>query len=558
MSLKPEWTEEIDTVPDAIQYHPSPGLLVVGTDTEGSSGPRIELLSAAEGTARGSIETTGALRETEYDPTSGTLFAITDDDHVYAIDPERGSRLWDAWAASVATVADERVFLSADRTLWAYDISDGSRKWQTTLPDSVAGQIAQLAGTLLVGVGDSSIERVVAVDPATGEEQWDYERERSIREAWFTDHGVYAQISARDELVRIATDAEATGADDQAVSPLFDPAAGTEQWSYSLNDGSVLGTIVSVFPRSERVYVKESGTVSALDPESGSKIWQSPEYDSFEFFSIAGEALYGVVETADDSRFVRLDPDSGRAMWETEIRTTTTVTDGLEGDGGRLYVGTRETHRDGSIVEDGPAAYQLNAVTGRIDWTFETDERVAWIAGDGDPVIVGEEASQIHGVDADSGRQQWSSSGEYLHFEAASDRRVVVVGTGDEKDLHVLDRADGTVEFATTSEVYHTGGGALFASSGTAIEAYPIASQPAVFASPDDRSGTNTEVYPSSGESSGETDVYEAREADAKEAAGWTDGETTAVSYCPNCGTDLAAFGDVNFCPECGADLSTE
>jgi membrane protease subunit (stomatin/prohibitin family) len=52
--------------------------------------------------------------------------------------------------------------------------------------------------------------------------------------------------------------------------------------------------------------------------------------------------------------------------------------------------------------------------------------------------------------------------------------------------------------------------------------------------------------------------VYEAREADAKEAAGWTDGETTAVSYCPNCGTDLAAFGDVNFCPECGADLSTE
>lgn len=536
MSLTPEWTQDVGGIATKLQYHATPGLLAVGIDGDSAAGPGVAFLWASDGNRMGTLETTGSLQRTEYHDRAELVFAVTDDDHVYALDPETADLRWDTQASAIAAATDETVFLRGGSTVWAHDAESGTRKWRQALPDTVYGGSTYVDGTLFVQVGEWQNEGVVAIDAASGDEEW-YYRPGAAENVLVGDHGIYTGFDDEDRETELAS---------------LNSTTGVEQWAYDTGR-----SYLSVEPTESAVYLRKQNTAVALNPVTGREIWTSEEYYDFEELLVEDGNVYGCVETPDlhDYSFVRLDPDTGRTLWEIDLKNQNWSTAGLTADDGDVYVGTDDYHDDEAVL------YRLNGATGSPYWEFPVDETINDIAGEGDPVLT-LSSNTLYAVDTETGRAAWSFADESLFVNLAADRRVVLAGSGRQ---YVLDRETGAVEATIDTDGPVTAfDGALFEADGSLVTASAVAERPGAFGGDAaEKAGSNTTVYDDTAEVAGETGVYDeaadSAAADGDPDAGGDTAEaqntTSTVSFCPNCGTDLDAFGDVNFCPECGMEL---
>lgn len=529
VSLTPEWKVDTSGTVDAFWYSQELNLLTV------RNGEEIHLLSAINGTERGTVMTDGEMHSYQYAEQAGLLFWLTGNDIVHAIDPATGERKWDAQASSVGPASEDTVVLFAGQTLRAFRTRDGSLRWQATLPDEKRGSVSDIVDDIiLISVGEYDDMGLVSYDLSSGDERW-YYRPGEADTFQVTDDGLYVTLD--NEIARV------------------NGVTGTEEWSHS-SDSHVRTIQIG----DGVVYVRTSDPVVALNPTTGGIIWETEEFYDNEGLYVRDDGVYCCVEMDEfgDYYFLRLDTGMGRIRWKTKIEHEVRTLIGGESD---LYLGTYSINV--SELDGRGYAYRLNPTTGRIRWTFKNGDESARDADPGDPTLV-RFGNNVFGINQESGQAEWSFANEYLRIDYAGDSRVLLHG---EDEYFILDRTDGRVEesFETSSSLCVTGGDAVFIASGGSISAYSMTRSPEAFAGNGGR--TDTEVFDAAGDGDGSSDsgtvVYESNGRD--ESSG-DDGETaiyepdssdsgSTVSFCPNCGTDLEQYGAVSFCPECGTEL---
>jgi hypothetical protein len=482
-----------------LQIHPC-GVVTATISESAHAGPAVSVLSTADGTERGRVETAGAVTSVVYHEDPGLLLATTDADRIHAVDPASGGERWAADAAGVVATTEERVVLSADARVWAYRAADGTVEWESTLPDGIYSDLQQHVrdDCLLVTVGTRNDQGLVALALDTGVERWYYRPGRVLGVDHDGDGGPY---------VTFASD---VGGVDVAC---IDPTTGIESWSYTA-DSSPVYSLSSV---DDRLCFREDSAVVAVDAVSGRERWRSSGYWLVRDLWIENGTPYVVWETDEyDYVFHALDPDTGRSSWRVETQVVRRIA--LDGSGD-VYAGTYGTG-------DG-VAYRIDGTTGRVHWQFTTNDSIQDIDADATPTLVRSGSfnrrSTLFGVDAADGDPRWTLSDESLTLVRATPDLVAVSGSAE--TLYLVRREDGTVERTLDADAEAATDGALFVADGSTVAAYALTPSPAAFEGTDD--DTETTVY--------------------------SDDDQSA---CPSCGAALDAYGEVSFCPDCGSVLS--
>ncbi|MFB6171322.1 MAG: PQQ-binding-like beta-propeller repeat protein [Haloarculaceae archaeon] len=213
-----------------------------------------------------------------------------------------------AWSASVPgpvvhepAVADGAVVVGTDAgTVHALAAGDGHRRWDADVGRPAAGAPLVDAGTAFVvggeqGLGDE--QRVVALDPATGEERWSFD----AGGWWLALHG------ADDRSVYISTRDDALGPAGQTLFAV-DRTDGTARWQVPVGDSR--GAAVT----GETLALATFGRLYAVDLTDGRQRWTVDAEDVDDPRAAAGTVL-ARVGGAGDTAVRAYDARSGAARW---------------------------------------------------------------------------------------------------------------------------------------------------------------------------------------------------------------------------------------------------
>lgn len=197
----------------------------------------------------------------------GTLFVAGPDltgdggEHVYALNPADGTVRWRQPGGGVPPVADGRVFITEESGVTALDAATGEIVW-TALPQ-VKNLFTELVsnGTLFVAEGTPPGATLIALDAATGTEQW--------RTAYDPTSSSYPSIGTADD-ERVYVQMETMDADVIAL----DRTDGSERWK---------ATIPQHTKTADQQHVPVKGLArvgnllyiggAALQPTDGSPVW---------------------------------------------------------------------------------------------------------------------------------------------------------------------------------------------------------------------------------------------------------------------------------------------
>lgn len=175
---------------------------------------------------------------------------------VYAVNAETGKDLWhfkaerDVWAAPLV-VTDTIYVVSLDHHVYALDRETGHLRWPPKdMGAAVAGEPTFDKGMLFVGTfGD----RLAALDAATGDERWSFTTKNWVWNGPEIAHGV---LYFTDVSGNVFAADEATGQQKWVVTP------GGQMRARPVLSG-------------DNLYVGDrSGNIFALDPATGSTHWQ--------------------------------------------------------------------------------------------------------------------------------------------------------------------------------------------------------------------------------------------------------------------------------------------
>ena len=186
--------------------------------------------------------------------------------HLAAIDASDQRPLWppvpvDGVSHTGVTVLDETAIVGVnDGTVTAVDLADGSVAWQQELGAQLTTSLAAADGLVVVGLqGDLDTQPVVvALDAATGQERWRYER---AAPSFFV-----SALSLGDGYAF----AVITGSENSVVS--IDLADGTERWNRRI--GGTTDPGVPPVAGDGAVFVTDlAGHTQALDAATGEQLW---------------------------------------------------------------------------------------------------------------------------------------------------------------------------------------------------------------------------------------------------------------------------------------------
>jgi outer membrane protein assembly factor BamB len=218
-------------------------------------------------------------------------------------------------------VADGRIFtMDANGVVAAYAAASGAEQWRRpTRPKHVSeqtlgGGIGWDSGVLYASTGYSEL---IAIDGASGNIKWRQPLDYPARSAPTIAGGVVAVVTQNDLLLT------------------FDPVSGTPGWRFV---GKVTDVTTSVavagapaFDSGILVAGFSSGTLAALDANSGTPVWEQSMASAFGQASpldfsdvvappvIAGGVVYaiGLGQTA-----LAIDLHSGEKVWERDVSGT--------------------------------------------------------------------------------------------------------------------------------------------------------------------------------------------------------------------------------------------
>lgn len=282
------------------------GTAYVGGAVEGA----VYAIDAGTGDERWTSSVDGSVY---YTPTvsEGVIYVVADDSRIHALGTD-GSREWSTDVAddlvSGCTVAGGMVYVSTIRgTLLALDADSGDEVWHG--PGGSIECTPAVADGAVYSFGHREIDDTsrtvgVAVDAATGEEQWHY--------VWEGD-GVlpYHAPAVGDEAVYVGTGGQELLA--------LDRESGEELWLVDLN-GYVTqppviaeGTLyVGVTPHTQPARIENGGSsVVALDATSGEDRWRRATEKYGAAVSMGSNLLYRRTLGG----IAALDPAGGETIW---------------------------------------------------------------------------------------------------------------------------------------------------------------------------------------------------------------------------------------------------
>lgn len=204
----------------------------------------------------------------------GDVVYVTADRTLLAYDRRDGSERWRSaiergWPG-LLLVAPERAYVADDGGVEAVDLTEREPVWSTDAVSADRGFGAVTAGgTLVVGSGTD----LVGLDACRGERLWQFDPAGDARDQWGSD-GLEVSADAGPSLGTVPDSEGVVGiaaADDRvfaAADALYalDAETGAIEWTWSAPSGQPLGRPVVV---DGRVLTTDERTLFAVDPESG-------------------------------------------------------------------------------------------------------------------------------------------------------------------------------------------------------------------------------------------------------------------------------------------------
>jgi len=297
---------------------------------------------------------------TAYIPTS------TPNGHLFAIDVAQGTVKWVSQISSITygggAVVDASGIIyqcGTDSKVYAINPEDGSQKWACSV-DGVIGAFPALSsdGVLYCATNSGTL---YAINTANGSVKWS------------------KSIGGTSSAVAVDASGNVYTGTNSAVYK-FD-ASGTEQWKTS---GTVNVTERGAFAMDAggtTLYatLKANSGLAAIDMATGNIKWTYANTGGGDaYFPITG--LDGTIffneKGGTDKKVYAINPD-GTLKWEKDLGASMTYCGLVMGDNGKIYCGTQA--KTGSVY----MVYGLNAVTGSIDFTYESTQQIMGAASIG-------------------------------------------------------------------------------------------------------------------------------------------------------------------------------
>ncbi|MEX0827175.1 MAG: PQQ-binding-like beta-propeller repeat protein [Acidimicrobiia bacterium] len=289
---------------------------------------------------------------------------------------------------------DGPVVLVADgdgETVTALDTATGEQLWQQTVDGGVVVLLGTAADSVIVG----GYGLVVALDRAAGAEQWRFiDPSGALRPmaAYAGEFGIHVILDRPHE-----------GDTDPPVVMTFDRVDGSVIWSNTLDGtGHPDLELQTGFNSSrlifDRLFVKTTGTLHALDARTGEILW------IHRFAAVPHEShgpapilFDGVVLYVPDpnGELVALEADTGQQRWRLEVEPGYVAP--VSSDGGLL------------VFVDGAGVHAVHSATGDRVWDHPIADTRTQAAVVGD-VVVALGARQLIGLDVATGDPLWSAS----------------------------------------------------------------------------------------------------------------------------------------------------
>lgn len=211
-------------------------------------------------------------------------------------------------------VAGGTWFMTADRTLLAYDARTGRPRWSKELDcfhcdPAAAGGRLYVAGESKDVWGNGGRERgaLHAYDARTGDELWTAD----VAGAQL-DTGATPALAAGRLFVRTMSGCEGRRA---FAIEAFRTEDGTHLWHAHVGTTGGFWFTPPAADGSLVVYPSEDGALYALDAATGKLRWQAPGID----FGVRPAIVNGLVWAGDEhGRIVALDARDGRRLWSSE------------------------------------------------------------------------------------------------------------------------------------------------------------------------------------------------------------------------------------------------
>jgi outer membrane protein assembly factor BamB len=274
-------------------------------------------------------------------------------------------------------------------TVTALHLVTGEQLWQQTVDGGVAVLLGISSDSVIVG----GYGLVAALDPATGAEQWRFVDPSGglwPMAAYAGPNGIHALLDRPTE-----------GDTEPPVVMTFDRADGSVIWrtpldgvdhpDLDLQTGSSSSALVG-----DRLFVKTTGTMHALDARTGEILWihrfAAVPHESYlpAPLLVDGELLF---VPDPDGELVALEVQSGRQRWRLEVEPGFVAPVSI--DGGLI------------VFVDGEGVHAADADSGDRVWDHPMTGAHAAVVGD---VVVVLGGRQLTGLDPDTGKARWSAS----------------------------------------------------------------------------------------------------------------------------------------------------
>lgn len=310
------------------------------------------------------------------------VLALSDDNHVYALDRETGKTIWvqapggDQYLDSPVTDG-KLLYLTGTNAVHALDLATGQQVWDFSPTVPGGGGLVLAQGRLIVGWSQGLV--VYALDPSSGKVTWSWNApkgspgpmrvvgetvilseadgsvdaldSKSGRVRWVSSPGPHTSrtlLAASPATVVLSsepTDAQPSGGD---ISPYvslvaLDASDGDLRWSVpGVNSSSVVLT--------DKVLITGTGNgepgafpMRGVDPSNGQTLWevlgsqQSPQVSTDEHRVYAWSTI-----TSTTTDLLAIEPRSGQQRWEVQDVQQTDVGGGggssvVTVDGGMLF-----------------------------------------------------------------------------------------------------------------------------------------------------------------------------------------------------------------------------
>lgn len=333
-----------------------------------------------------------------------------------------------AWAERrpYPTVIDGLAFVGDASTIAALDETTGQRLWSTKLGDERFYRVEHVDGDRLV-IQRHRPDRVTVLDRTSGEEIWSRKQaegqrvarvwngivlERFPKESEGLDAFIAISLASGDELWRFRLPASygnllnpagemlVIDAKDEIVG--VDVATGEEAWR---RPRKCQGTVLP----DGRFLTQVDDSVCALDVADGSPVWCVEDARGFKKHLIDGDRIYVITWR---SKVIAIDLATGSDLWRAPAD---------------MYGDAQALHRtaDLLLIRSGKIFMALDPDTGEPIWDQGTDELATDVREvPGAPVLVFGGRKAAYGVDASTGRLQWT--------HALEPKTEAVVGMGAE------------------------------------------------------------------------------------------------------------------------------